>query len=131
MCTQCLFLLPQKLEINRLIEYWVDLTLYQRLNASFEWIFNRFGRFLISRSIFTRGLGPTGPGGPARKNASTDEEMSKIQGTSNQMMHSIVGKVGSSLSSQSNDCFQAFGKEDKGLGAYIWDWSYDFILLHV
>ena len=45
------FPLSQKLEINRLIEYWVDFTLYQRLNASFDWIFNGFCRFPISRRI--------------------------------------------------------------------------------
>ena len=44
----------------------MDFTPYQRLNASFDLIFNGFGRFLISRSIFARGLGPTGPGGPTR-----------------------------------------------------------------
>ena len=66
------FPLSQKLEINRLIEYSGDFPLCQRLNASFDWIFNGFGRFLISRSIFARALGPAGPGGPARKNASTD-----------------------------------------------------------
>ena len=59
----------QKLEINRLIEYSVDFSLCQRLNASFDWIFNGFGRFLIGRSIFARGLGPTGPGGPAHTRA--------------------------------------------------------------
>ena len=65
------FPLSQKLKINRLIEYSVDFSLCQRLNASFDWIFNGFCRFLISRSMFARGLGPAGPGEPARKNAST------------------------------------------------------------
>ena len=49
------FPLSQKLKINRLIEYRVNFTLYQRLNASFDWVFNGFGRFLIGRSIFARG----------------------------------------------------------------------------
>ena len=73
------FPLSQKLEINRLIEYSVDFSLCQRLNASFDWIFNGFGRFLIGRSIFARGsLSPgQGPTAPARKNASTDEETTK------------------------------------------------------
>ena len=66
------FPLSQKLVINRSIEYSVDVPLCQRLNASFDWIFNGFGRFLIGRSIFARGSPRAGGPQPARKNASTD-----------------------------------------------------------
>ena len=67
------FPLSQKFKINRLIEYSVDFSLCQRLSASFDWIFNGFGRFLIGRSIFARGAlaHSASPAAPARKNAST------------------------------------------------------------
>ena len=71
------FPLSQKLEINRLIEYQVDFTLQQRLNASFDWIFNGFVHFLIGRSIFARGSRWAGRTQPERKNASTDSETTK------------------------------------------------------
>ena len=65
------FPLSQKLEINRLIEYSVDFTLCQRLNASFDWIFSGFGRFLIGRSIFARGT-PRAGGPRGQREKSTE-----------------------------------------------------------
>ena len=69
------FPLSQKLEINRLIEYSMDFSIWQRLNASFDWIFNEFWSFPNRSKHFDArapGPHPAGPTTPGRKNASTD-----------------------------------------------------------
>ena len=90
-CIESLFPFPKNLKsIVWLNTEWIlpFTNLYQRLNASFDWICNGFSRFLISRSIFARGR----PRGTRAQKCFDRLGNDQIHWISNQMMYSIVGK---------------------------------------